>query len=488
MITWMQRHRKYLVITIWISTIAFIGAGFVGWGQYDYGDKAGAVAKVGKITITQEELQKNYSNLFNQYNQMFQGKLDEKKAKEFGLQRQALKNLVDQSLILNLAASYQLQISDAELFDLIKTQKAFTKNGQFDKQQYTDTLKQNHLTIKEYETSMRRELLIQKTLYLFSPRVSPLEGTSIAYAMGVADKIDYKVLTPDMLTITSDETALKGYWEKNKNNYKKVATYDLSLVHQPLLNTNPNEADINSYYQSNMHSFTSNDGKLLELAQARSQVIAALNDGATQKEALRRYIDFKKGSLSSSVTVEKINISSDSKTFSPELLKEIMALNTQKAFLKPRKVNNEYVIIKFEKLNPSVPKTYEEAKAEANIGYTYEMKKAKLQELAQNSFKTFQGTVSDFITRKESTKLVGLTGQESTEFVNKLFASKQKQGFLTLESGNVILYNVLEQKLLQDTTIADDNTVMKLKGNLLNQKLLKMLESKYPIEIYAEGI
>ena len=93
-----------------------------------------------------------------------------------------------------------------------------------------------------------------------------------------------------------------------------------------------------------------------------------------------------------------------------------------------------------------------------------------------------------FITRKESAQLAGLSAKESTEFVNKLFASKQKQGFLTLESGNVILYNVLEQKLLQDTAIADDNTVIKLKGNLLNQKLLKMLESKYPIEIYAEGI
>ncbi len=32
MITWMQRHKKWLVITIWISTIAFVGAGFVGWG------------------------------------------------------------------------------------------------------------------------------------------------------------------------------------------------------------------------------------------------------------------------------------------------------------------------------------------------------------------------------------------------------------------------------------------------------------------------
>ena len=484
----MQRHRKYLVITIWISTIAFIGAGFVGWGQYDYGNKAGAVAKVGKITITQEELQKSYTNLFNRYNQMFQGKLDEKQAKELGLQRQALKNLVDQTLILNLAASYQLQISDAELFDLIKTQKDFTQNGQFDKQQYTAVLKKNHLSIKEYETSMRRELLIQKTLYLFAPKVSPFEGTSITSAMGVADKIDYKILTPDMLTVSSDEASLKEYWDKNKNNYKKAASYNLSVVHQPLLSTNSNEADINAYYQSNMHSFTSTDGKLLALAQARSQVIAALNDEATQKEALRRYIDFKKGSLASSVNIEKMNLSSDSKTFSPELLKEITALNDQKPFLKPRKVNNEYVIIKLEKLNPSMSKTYEEAKAEANIGYTYEMKKAKLQELAQNSFKTFHGTVSNFITRKESTKLAGLSDQESSEFVNKLFASKQKQGFSTLQSGNVILYNVLEQKLLQDTTVADDNTVMKLKGNLLNQKLLKMLESKYPIEIYAEGI
>ena len=74
----MQRHRKYLVITIWISTIAFIGAGFVGWGQYSYGDKAGAVAKVGDISITSAELQRSYSNLFNQYNQLFQGKFDEK--------------------------------------------------------------------------------------------------------------------------------------------------------------------------------------------------------------------------------------------------------------------------------------------------------------------------------------------------------------------------------------------------------------------------
>ena len=66
MITWMQRHKKYLIITIWISTIAFVGAGFVGWGQYTYGDKAGAVAKVGNVEITMGELQKSYSRLYSQ--------------------------------------------------------------------------------------------------------------------------------------------------------------------------------------------------------------------------------------------------------------------------------------------------------------------------------------------------------------------------------------------------------------------------------------
>lgn len=450
MITWMQRHRKYLVITIWISTIAFIGAGFVGWGQYDYGDKAGAVAKVGDVTITSEEFQKSYGNLFNQYNQILQGKLDEKQAKQFGLQRQALKSLVDQALILNLAARYGIQVSDEELLKLIKSQSAFTKNGTFSKETYSEVLKQNRLTLKEYEKSMRRELLIQKTLYLLAPTVSTLEKSTVAYAMGVADKIDYKLLTPDSVTIVPDEAGLKAYWGKNKDQFKKAASYELAIV--------------------------------------RSQTATDLNDTDAEKEALRRYIDFKKGALPSSVAVEKMTLSDDSAVFSSELLKEISKLSKNKPFLKPRKVGNEYVIIKLEKRNPSSAKTYEEARGEANIGYTAQMKKAKLQALAQNSYKTFHGTVSGFITRKENTSLAGLSETESSEFVDKLFGSKQKQGFLTLKSGNVILYNVLEQKLLEDTTIADDNTVMKLKGNLLNQKLMKMLEGKYPIEIYAEGI
>lgn len=444
MITWMQHHRKYLVVTIWVSTIAFIGAGFVGWGQYSYGDKASAVASVGDVSITADELQKTYSNLFNQYNQLFQGKLDEKQAQQFGLQHQALKMLTDQALILNLAESYKLTVSDEELFNLIKSQEAFAKSGSFDKEMYANVLSKNNLTIKEYEAAMRKELLIQKTLYLFAPVARTLETNALASAMGVADKIEYKVLTPDTVAVSADEAGLASYWDKHQNDYKKAASYDLSIIYM---------------------------GKL-----------------ATQNDALRRYIDFKKGTLDASATAKKITVSSEDNALTAELFKEVTALTPEKPYLKPRKLGDEYVIIKLNAYNPSVNKTYAEAKTEANTGYINEMKKNKLQELAQNSYKTFTGTVSDFIIHTQSASLGGLSPAESAEFVNKLFQTKQKQGFLTLKSGNVILYNVLEQKLLEDKTVAEENTAMKLKENLLNQKLMKMLESKYPIKIYAEGI
>ena len=488
MITWMQRHRKYLVITIWISTIAFIGAGFVGWGQYSYGDKAGAVAKVGEVSITSAELQKSYSNLFNQYNQLFQGKFDEKQAKQFGLQRQALRQLVNQALILNLANSYGLVVTDEELLNIIKSQSVFSKDGTFDKTVYAEALKQNHLTIKEYEESMKKELLIQKTLYLLASGAKAGEIKALGSALGVSDKINYKILTPSMIALAPNEGELKGFWEKHKGEFKTSPSYEISYVTQAPMTTAPSANEINEYYEMNKQSLKDATGKILSLEEAKGSIVSALNDKATEKEALRLYIDYKKGALKAGTAQQKVTLTAESSSFAPELTKEIMGLNDQKPFLKPRKAGNDYIIVKLDKMNPARTKTYEEAKTDVIALYLGDAKKTKLQELAQNSYKTFSGASTDFLTRADSAKIAGLSAPEGSEFLNKLFGSKQKQGFITLESGNVIMYNVLEQKLLQDKTIADENAVLKLKGSLLDQGLIKALESKYPVEIYVEGI
>jgi peptidyl-prolyl cis-trans isomerase D len=488
MITWMQRHRKYLVITIWISTIAFIGAGFVGWGQYSYGNKSGAVAKVGNVSITAGELQRSYSNIFNQYNQLFQGKFDEKQAKQFGLQRQALHQLVNQALVLNLAASYGLIVTDTELLNVIKSQPSFAKDGTFSKNVYEEALKQNHLTIKEYEELMRKDLLIQKTLYLLASGNKAIEEKSFGSALGVSDKINYKLLTPAMISLTANDTELKAFWEKHQKEFKTEPSYDIAYVTQMHQSVSASDKEISDYYDMNRQMLKDNTGKVLSLADAKGQILAALSDKATEKESLRLYIDYKKGALKSGTVPQKATITASTSPFDAELTKEVMGLNDQKQFLKPRKSGNNYIIVKLEKINPARTKTFEEAKTDVSALYLGEAKKTKLQELAQNSYKTFTGTTSDFITHTDGAKLAGLSSTEGSEFLTKLFTSKQKQGFVTLESGNVIIYNVLEQKLLQDKTIADEKTVLKLKGSLLDQGLIKALETKYPVEIYVEGI
>jgi len=263
MITWMQRHKKWLIITIWISTIAFVGAGFVGWGQYSYGDKAGAVAKVGNIEVTQGQLQKTYSNLYGQYSKMFQGNFDEEKAKSFGLQSQALNQLTQQALILNLADSLNLEINDKELLTEIKTQKYFFENGVFNKGIYKQVLSRNNLSIKEYEEDVRRELLIRKTLKLLPVEANKNELKIIDTIGNIADKINYKLLTNKDIKIDTSDEKLKAFWENMKNNFMTDISYDIKYIKQKTLTKEFNSNEINNYYTNNKTHFKDADGKIL---------------------------------------------------------------------------------------------------------------------------------------------------------------------------------------------------------------------------------
>ncbi len=145
MISWMQKHNKYLIVTIWIATIAFIGAGFVGWGSYQYGSKASSIAEVGDIEITQSQLDMSYRNIYQRYNQQMQGQLDDKKAKELGLVKQAFNSLITQAKLLNLANEFGIVVSENELANKITSIPSFQTKGIFDKEIYLSYLSNQRL-------------------------------------------------------------------------------------------------------------------------------------------------------------------------------------------------------------------------------------------------------------------------------------------------------------------------------------------------------
>ncbi|MEA3523089.1 MAG: peptidylprolyl isomerase [Campylobacterota bacterium] len=488
MISWMQRHRKYLVVTIWISTIAFVGAGFVGWGQYSYGDKATAIAEVGDLPITQRNLQQAYSRLYGQYNQIFQGNFDEAKAKEFGLQQQALRSLIDGALILNLAKSYQIEVSDADLLENITTQNYFFKDGVFDKETYKKVLTQNNMTIKEYETDTRNAMLSKKVLALFSSELTPLENDAFSASANIRDRISYKILTPDVVTITATDAELKPYWESNQFSYMTHPKYTLETINISIMASHPSDTQISEHYSDNKHNFKDAEGKILSLEDATNAVVSALNDKVANKTALKTYIAFKKGKLDNSVQIETISVDVKNQPYSKELFEEITQLTPLKPHLKPRKVNDNYVVVKLVSIEESKAKTYEAAKEEVSKQYVSTQKRFKLQELAEQSKEKFEGITTDFLSRDDVSKINGLNEAETTEFLGKMFESENKRGYITLANENIVLYAILEQKMLTESITNQVSNIASTKSQILDRGLVKMLEEKYPTQIFVKGL
>jgi len=487
MITWMQKHRKYLVVTIWISTIAFIGAGFVGWGQYSYGDKATAIAKVGDVEITSAELQKAYSRLYNQYNKVFQGNFDQEQAKSFGLEKQAFQQIHDQALILNYANNIGLNVSDAEILAIIKQEEAFMKNGAFDKDNYKKALKSANMTPKEYEEEVRKSILLEKTLTKFTPKALPLESKALDTALYIADKIEYKIITTSDINVEVKNDELKSFYQMKQMDYMSEPTYELSVITQEMLHVMPSDAEISAYHADHKHDFATAEGVLLTLEEAKEKIIAAINEKATNKEALKKYIAFKKGKLDTSVVVDKKTISDSNNPYTQEVITSIKTLSDS-AFIKPKKVNDTFVIVKLEKTNASAPKAFEEVQTELTMAFTQEKKAQELLALATTSAKIFKGKTSSFVTREDISKFDDLDESEAAMFLNTLFEQKEKRGFIEISANKVVLYAVLEQKLLNKEQTDQENSVLRLKGTMFNASLIKHLDSKYKTEVFAKGL
>ncbi len=489
MISWMQKHNKYLVWTIWIATIAFIGAGFVGWGSYSFGSKAGNVAKVGEIEITQTKLNMVYSNIYSQYNQALQGKLDDEKAKEMGLVKQAFAQLETQAKILNFSKELGIVVSDEEVVNRLQNIRSFQKDGIFNKEIYNGYLRSQRLKANAFEDTLREELVIQKTLNLLNVDALPFEEEAIAAGMNVSDKLAYKVLTQDDLDFVLDEAKLKAFWESQKENFLTDQMYTLSVVWTESHDTVVTDDEIKAHYDTNSFNYTDGTGKQLTFEEAKVLATKDLKLKKTKKTAQKAYIAFKKGKLDSS---EKITLPLGDATLSNELwttLKEKSAGD----ILKPKVVADKYATVKIENIILPKIKTYEEAKEEVTAVYAKQAKNEALLTLAESTLKNFDqndAIISDFVKLEENVNLKPLNNQESLQFLQKLFTSSKEKGIISV-SNKVVVYNILEQKLLpmdENQTSFVKETVNKLKQNTFESNLIKMLHKKYPTEVYMGGL
>jgi len=489
MISWMQKHNKYLVWTIWVATIAFIGAGFVGWGSYDLSSKAGNVAKVGNVEISQTKLNMVYSSIYNQYNEAMQGTLDDKKAKEMGLIQQAFARLETQAKILNFANEVGVVVSDKEVVQRLQGIRSFQKDGLFNKEIYSAYLKSQRLKANAFEATLREELVIQKTIALLTVEALPLETEAISAAMNVSDKLAYKVLTQADVNFVVDDAKVKSFWEMQKENFMTKQMYDLSIVWTASKDAKITEDEIKAYYDTNSFNYTNAKGKQLTFDEAKEQASNDLKLKKTKKTAQKAYIAFKKGKLTQS---EKITLPMGDLKLTSDIWNALKEKNIGD-ILKPKVVADMYATIKIDNVVIPKVKTYDEAKEEVTVLYTIQAKKEALLALAEKRLKEFDQSdsiISDFVKLEQSVNLNPLNNQESLQFLQKLFTSSEEKGIISV-ADKVVVYNILEQKLTSadvNETESVKQTVNKLKQTTFESNLIKMLGKKYPTETYMGGL
>ncbi|WP_333804415.1 peptidylprolyl isomerase [Sulfurospirillum sp.] len=485
MITWMQRHKKYLVITIWISTIAFVGAGFVGWGAYDLNkDRAASVAKVGHRTISVQEFQSAYATHFNFYNNLLGGKLTQEQAEQMGLDKIVMNTLTNQTLLLNYADEIGLLATKEDVKERLRNTPTFQTDGVFNKDLYYSILKANRINPSDYEKGLEREILNAKLESFFKLTPSAKEIDLFASAFFMEDRLMISAVSLDVNEVTANEEAIKAYWEKNKSNYLTKKSYSLELLNIPASQTKFDDKTLEEFFNQEKFNYTFEDGKLMTFAEAKSKVAVNLRLKNDKKSALESFLAFKKGEVPANET----KIIFDDDTLYPLDKIQIAAKDE---VLKPMVIKDNYVIIKVKEIKFPEPMAYDMAKKDASHDLLEGLKSTALEKKAQAKLENFTGNDIGFVSRDTVKSIAGLSEAKSAEFFSHVFDNTAKKGYKIID-GKAIVYEVLEQKLLnkdkakQYVSMISEN-VSQVKQNELNQNLIKKLATAYKVEQYYKG-
>ena len=484
MISWMQKNNKFLIVTIWIATISFIFTGAT-YG-FSFGIKSSSIGKTGDIELSRDRFQMEYRNLYNRYNQMFQGKFDEAQAKQMRLQEQVLNSMAGQAMILNLAKDFGIVVQDKEVGDKLASIKSFQKDGIFNKSIYMNFLKNMGLSAKTFENSLRDNITIEKTFSLINLKGVEEEYKTFATAFEVADKLKYNILSPKDINLTIDDSKLKGFWEVRKDMFKTAKEYSFDVVWVDTKDVNTTDKEINAYFNENSFKYTDTKGKLLSLDEAKPRVIRELKLKKSKKDANKRYISYKKGKINKSETIKY-----DINDF--RLSKDIWDEITSKKIgdlLKPKVVGDRYAILKIISIKEPTIKSFKDAKEQVLPLYKNDAVKELLAKVSEENLRNIdkiEAKISNFITLKNIEKQkLGLNQQESSELGSKLFTSDQEKGIISI-GDKVVVYKVIEQKLIsldKNETKGLKSNVDQLKKQSFQSNLMKELDKKYPTKFY----
>lgn len=239
-----KASRTQTSMLVWVL-MAMLITGLGGFGVTNFGTSATAVATVGAVEIEANDYARALRGQINRLSQQFGTQISLEDAKMLGVDAQVLSSLLSNAALDNEAQRIGLSVGDATLAAKLAAEPAFLDvTGKFNADNYKRALDQAGLTVKDYETGLRSDI-----------------ARSILQAAVVGG-----VATPKALT-----EALLAYVGETRG-FTLLAFSEASL---PTPIAAPSQADLQTFYDAHIASFTRGEAKRIAYVALRPADLAA---------------------------------------------------------------------------------------------------------------------------------------------------------------------------------------------------------------------
>ncbi|MFK5927372.1 MAG: SurA N-terminal domain-containing protein [Desulfuromusa sp.] len=251
-------------------------------------------ARVNGAEISHEAFQSNYSNLYNLYQNIYQGNFDAKLEKQLNLPKQALQQLIEESLLIQQAEQLNLDVTQKELVDSIAKYDAFQVDSKFNRDRYVEVLNYQRMNPEQFEATQRRQLLTQKVRSKLQQGASISDEELQAAYHTENDKVDlnYVWLTPALVEpkVKVTDTGLQSFFEQNIETFRVPEKVSLRyLQFDPARYENKvgttSEEELQRYYRRNLDQF-----EIKEQIKAAHILLSVSKDADT--ETIQKREDF----------------------------------------------------------------------------------------------------------------------------------------------------------------------------------------------------
>ena len=262
----MRKNLKSLAPTLWFVIIAFIISIFAVWGgagRLGEGGGSDTLATVGKekiaVSLYYQTLRQRIEAMRREFRE-----LDSRFIQQLNIPQQILNQLIQQSLLMQLAKDMGIDATDDEIRSKIMSYPVFQKDGQFvGFAQYQKILDWNRIPLSEFEKSLRQEIIMDKVVDVITAGVMVTDKElweNYQYTNDTA-RIEYVTQALDAVVLDKepDLEKLMDYFEKNKETYqipeKREADYFFIKTEDLKARVELTDAEIEDYYKDNTARF-----------------------------------------------------------------------------------------------------------------------------------------------------------------------------------------------------------------------------------------